>query len=60
MVTERQSVFVPLTHQVVRIERIPIAEAGRGTVPGIFAVHEYAVVLHAERPVVTTELVAVE
>jgi hypothetical protein len=43
------------------VERIPIAEADRENVePGDFAEQEYPVVLHAERPVVTTEVVATE
>lgn len=61
VITERQTVTVPLSHQVARIERIPITEADRETVePGNFTEQEYAVVLHAERPVITTEVVAVE
>lgn len=62
VVTEEQQVTVPVTHEEVRIEREPIAEAGRGQ-----ALHdvnieeaETEVVLHAERPVVDTEAVPVE
>ena len=57
VVTERQTVTVPVSHQVAKIERIPITETVE---PGNFGEQEYAVVLHAERPVITTEVVAVE
>ena len=61
VVTQRQTVTVPVSHEVARIERIPITDADRDTVqPGNFTEEEYAVVLHAERPVLTTEVVAVE
>jgi len=61
VVTEQETVTVALSHQEARIERIPIPEADRDlTEPGTFTEEERAVVLHAERPVVTTEVVPVE
>ncbi len=62
VVTEQQTVTVPVTHEEVRIEREPITEANRGDAlsgPEI-SEEEHEVVLHAERPVVETEAVPVE
>lgn len=62
VVTEQQSVTVPVSHEEVRIEREPITDANRGDAydgPAI-SEEEHEVVLHAERPVVATEAVAVE
>jgi uncharacterized protein (TIGR02271 family) len=62
VVTEQQSVTVPVSREEVRIEREPITDANRGEAysgPEI-SEEEHEVVLHAEQPVVTTEAVAVE
>lgn len=62
VVTEQQSVTVPVSHEEVRVEREAITDANRGDAlngPGI-SEEEHEVVLHAERPVVTTEAVPVE
>ncbi|MCW2620468.1 MAG: hypothetical protein JWL64_70 [Frankiales bacterium] len=62
VVTEQQSVTVPVTREEVTIEREPITEANRGDAlsgPAI-SEEEHEVVLHAERPVVETEAVPVE
>ena len=62
VVTEQQSVQVPVTREEVRIEREPITEANRGqALSGAdITEEEHEVVLHAERPVVQTEAVPVE
>lgn len=62
VVTEQQSVEVPVSHEEVRLEREPITDANRGDAlsGGDITEEEHEVVLHAERPVVTTEAVAVE
>jgi uncharacterized protein (TIGR02271 family) len=62
VVTEHQQVSVPVTHEEVTLEREPITEANRGAAydgPAI-SEEEHEVTLHAERPVVDTEAVAVE
>ena len=62
VVTEHQQVTVPVTHEEVTLEREPITEANRGEAydgPAI-SEEEHEVTLHAERPVVDTEAVAVE
>ena len=62
VVTEQQTVTVPVSHEEVRVVREPITEENRGAAlsgPEI-SEEEHEVVLHAERPVVTTEAVAVE
>jgi uncharacterized protein (TIGR02271 family) len=62
VVTEQQSVEVPLSHEEVRIEHEPITDANRGdALAGAeMSEAEHEVVLHEERPVVTTEAVPVE
>jgi uncharacterized protein (TIGR02271 family) len=62
VVTEQQSVQVPVTREEVRVEREPITEANRGAAlsGGDITEEEHEVVLHAERPVVDTEAVPVE
>ena len=62
VVTEQQTVTVPVSHEEVRIEREPITDANRGDATDGPAIseEEHAVVLHAERPVVEKETVAVE
>jgi uncharacterized protein (TIGR02271 family) len=62
VVTEQQSVTVPVSREEVRVEREPITDANRGDAfsgPEI-SEEEHEVVLHAEQPVVTTEAVPVE
>ncbi|MGA5301745.1 PRC and DUF2382 domain-containing protein [Nucisporomicrobium flavum] len=62
VVTEREQVRVPVSHEEVRLEREPITEANRGDAfsgPDISEA-EHEVTLHAERPVVETEAVPVE
>jgi uncharacterized protein (TIGR02271 family) len=62
VVTEQQQVTVPVTHEEVTLEREPITDANRGDAldgPAISEA-EHEVTLHAERPVVQTETVAVE
>ena len=62
VVTEQQSVSVPVSHAEVRVEREPITDANRDQAMdgGQITEEEHEVVLHAERPVVTTEAVPVE
>ena len=62
VVTEQQSVQVPVTREEVRVEREPITNANRGEALSGVAIteEEHEVVLHEERPVVTTEAVPVE
>jgi len=62
VVTEQQSVQVPVTREEPRIEREPITDANRGDALSGAAIteEEHEVVLHEERPVVTTEAVPVE
>jgi uncharacterized protein (TIGR02271 family) len=62
VVTEHQQVTVPVTREEVTLEREPITETNRGAAydgPAI-SEEEHEVTLHAERPVVGTEAVAVE
>jgi uncharacterized protein (TIGR02271 family) len=62
VVTEHQQVNVPVSHEEVTLEREPITEGNRGDAydgPAI-SEEEHEVTLHAERPVVDTEAVAVE
>jgi uncharacterized protein (TIGR02271 family) len=62
VVTEQQSVQVPVTREEVRVEREPITDTNRGAAlsgPDI-SEEEHEVVLHEERPVVQTEAVPVE
>jgi uncharacterized protein (TIGR02271 family) len=62
VVTEHQQMTVPVSHEEITLEREPIAEGNRGDAysgPEI-SEEEHEVTLHAERPVVDTEAVAVE
>jgi uncharacterized protein (TIGR02271 family) len=62
VVTERQQVTVPVSHEEVTLEREPITDANRGPAydgPAI-SEEEHEITLHAERPAVDTEAVAVE
>lgn len=62
VVTEQQTVTVPVTHEEVRIEREPITDANRGQALGgaDLSEEEHEVVLTEERPVVQKETVPVE
>ncbi len=62
VVTEQQTVTVPVSHDEVRLEREPITDANRGDAldgPGL-SEEEHEVVLTEERPVVQKETVPVE
>jgi uncharacterized protein (TIGR02271 family) len=62
VVTEHQQMTVPVSHEEITLDREPIAEGNRGDAysgPEI-SEEEHEVTLHAERPVVDTEAVAVE
>jgi uncharacterized protein (TIGR02271 family) len=62
VVTENVTQTVPVSREEVRLEREPITDANIGNAldgPAI-SEEEHEVVLHAERPVVTTEAVPVE
>jgi uncharacterized protein (TIGR02271 family) len=62
VVTEQQTVNVPVTREEVRIEREPITEGnvGQATSGADISEEEHEVVLHEERPVVEKETVPVE
>lgn len=64
VVTEQQQITVPVSHEEVRVEREPISDKDRaGAMSGRGAKLEESdqeITLHAERPVVNTETVAVE
>ena len=62
VVTEQQTVRVPVSHEEVRVDRVPITDANRDqrASGAELGEEEYAIVLHAERPVVTIESVPVE
>ncbi|MFJ5228439.1 DUF2382 domain-containing protein [Kitasatospora sp. NPDC088391] len=62
VVTEEVQQTVPVRHEEVRVEREPIteAEAGRAVSGEPISEAEHEVVLHDERPVVSTEAVPVE
>ena len=62
VVTERQTVDVPVSHEEVRLQREPITDANRGDAlsgPDL-SDEEHEVVLTEERPVVEKETVPVE
>jgi uncharacterized protein (TIGR02271 family) len=62
IVTEAQTVTVPVSHEQARVEREPITEANRGPAMagGDLTEEEHEVTLHAERAVVDKETVPVE
>jgi uncharacterized protein (TIGR02271 family) len=62
VVTEQQTVTVPVTHEEVTIEREPITDAnvGAATDGPAISEEEHEVVLHEEKPVVQKEAVPVE
>ena len=62
IVSERETVTVPVSHEEVRVEREPITDANAGNAydgPAL-SEEEHEVVLHAETPVVNKETVPVE
>ncbi|MDP9027668.1 MAG: PRC and DUF2382 domain-containing protein [Actinomycetota bacterium] len=62
VVTEQQTVTVPVSHEEVRLEREPITDANRGNAldgPDL-SEEEHEVVLTEERPVVAKETIPVE
>ena len=62
VVTEHQQTTVPVSHEEVTVSREPITDANRGAANAGPAIseEEHEVTLHAERPVVGVEAVAVE
>jgi uncharacterized protein (TIGR02271 family) len=62
VVTEHQDVQLPVSRDVIRVEREPITDANRGDAHDGPAIsdEEHEVVLREERPVVDTETVPVE
>lgn len=62
VVTEHETVTVPVKREEVRLEREPITEANvdAATSGAAISSEEHEVVLHEERPVVETEVVAKE
>lgn len=62
VVTEQQTVTVPVSHEVPRLEREAITDQDRDRASSVveLAEDEVEIVLHAERPVVSTESVPVE
>jgi len=62
VVTEQQTVNVPVSHEEVRVDREPIIDANRGQAMtgGEITEEEHEVILHAEQPVVATEAVPVD
>ncbi len=62
IVTENVTQTVPVSHEEIRIERVPIAEANRGQAidAPVFSEQEHEVTLYEERPVVHKEVVPVE
>jgi uncharacterized protein (TIGR02271 family) len=62
IVTDRETAQVPVSREEVRVQREPITDANRGDAydgPAL-SEEEHEVVLHEERPVVDTEVEAVE
>jgi uncharacterized protein (TIGR02271 family) len=62
VITEQQTMIVPVSHEKARLERQPLTDQDRHQMsPGVeLTEEEREIVLHAERPVVTTESVPVE
>jgi uncharacterized protein (TIGR02271 family) len=62
VVTDTESVTVPVSHEEVTLDREPITDANRGAAysGGDITEEEHEVTLRAERPVVGTETEAVE
>jgi uncharacterized protein (TIGR02271 family) len=62
IVTEQQQITVPVSHEEVRLERVPVTDGDFDQAVGGSDISdaEQEIVLHAERPVVRTETVPVE
>jgi len=62
IVTENVTQTIPVSHEEVRVEREPITDANvdQAMAGEPLSTAEHEVILHAERPVVTTETVPVE
>ena len=60
VVTEQQTLTVPVRHEEVRVVREPLGPNEEVVDDRVFDDQEIGVTLHAERPVVTTETVATE
>jgi uncharacterized protein (TIGR02271 family) len=62
VVTENVTTTVPVSHEEVRVEREPITDANRDAAMSGTPISEaeHEVILHEERPVVTTQAVPVE
>ena len=61
VITEQQTVIVPVSHEKVRLEREPITKQDQDQASDVeLTEEEREIVLHAERPVVTTESVPIE
>lgn len=60
VVTEEQTITVPLVREEVRIVREPVSGDGATGSPSDLGPDEQVIVLHEERPVVTTEVHEVE
>ena len=62
VVTENVTVTVPVSHEELRVERVPVSsdEASRASAAPAGSGVQHEIVLHAQRPVVTTEVVPVE
>ncbi|OMH35051.1 DUF2382 domain-containing protein [Tersicoccus sp. Bi-70] len=62
VVTEQQTVQVPVTREEVTLEREPITDANRGAAEAgpELSDEEHEVILHEERPVIEKEVVPVE
>ena len=62
VVTENVTVTVPVSHEELRVERLPVDGDGTASATGAPAapVEHLEFVLHTQRPVVTTEVVPVE
>ena len=61
VITEQQTIVVPVSHQEAHVEREPITDHDRNQESPVVEIteEEREIVLHAERPVVTTESVPV-
>ncbi|GAB3435486.1 PRC and DUF2382 domain-containing protein [Actinophytocola sediminis] len=61
VVTEEQQVNVPVSHEEVRVVREPITDQNRDSaMVGEISEAQQEIILHADKPVVTKETVAVE
>ena len=60
IVTENVTKTVPVSHEEVRVERVPLDESSTGASSGQLGEEVQEITLHEQRPVVETEAVAVE